>query len=453
MRTYLALWHMHPYLVTASTVVVVAPFLAAFFKSMETMFEAVAEFMLGLVFVRKELDDLYSVRIITDYLNDKCRGYGISTERYEANFKHIKTIEQYRNVFYRMHWGTWRIWFFRRRPIMLIPGGGSSGDDKSALVFIRGTINWEKLVIDAAKLRDDRLADFKDTTRRFKIRRHVGSHKTMTLSKANETSAPESKQEKHQLIANDVGEPLFWSRDEIGPPQPDNPLELLAINVGLQRVIDNVKFWHSHREWHKKRGIDWKLGILLFGEPGVGKTSIIRALCEDLDIPIHFFDLGSMDTSDFNGAWVESQQDKPRAVVFEDLDTVFNLRENITKQGDLSFQTVLNAVDGVEREDGLLFFVTTNKVETIDPALGAPDPEKKTEEGDPMSTRPSRIDIVVELKGLDREGRIKLGNRILQDESLAIFMAEEYSTDSAAQFQERCKQAAKKQLWQQAPGG
>lgn len=451
MHTLMHLYSAHPWLVGGPVVGAGALILAAILRSMESMIEALGDFALGLVFVQKELDDLYSMRIVTDYLDEKGHGYGISTERYEATYKHVRTVEGFRNVFYRMNWGSWRIWLFRGRPLVLIPSGGSS-DDKPKIVFFRGTVNWIQLVIDAAKSRDDRLTTFKDTNRRFKIRRHVGSHKTMTMVKAGDVTAPnDEKQSKHQLIAADTGEPIFWNRDEIGPPMPDSPLELLAINASMQRVIDDVKFWHSRQAWYHKKGIMWKLGILLFGDPGVGKTSIIRALVEELDIPLHTFNLASMDDHDFEMAWQESQRDKPRAVLFEDFDTVFHGRKNVIEGSELSFQAILNAVDGIEREDGLLFFITTNHVEFIDDALGKPSATIETAEGDPMSTRPGRVDLTIKLEGIDHAGRIKLAKRILDEEELAITMAERYSTDSAAQFQERCRQMAKKQLWTQAP--
>lgn len=452
-------WHfavLHPYLATAVAVPVGGTIIAAIVKAFETAFDAAAEFALGLFFVQKEVDDLYSLRIIADYLNSESRGYGISTERYEAVYKHVRPVEGYRNIFYRMPWGTWRFWFFRRRPILLVPSGGGS-DDKPKFIFFRGTIDWEKLVIASAKLRDDRLANFKDTTRRFKVRRHVGSNKNvMAVLKGTTENAPEEQSKslaKHQAIASDVGDPLFWTRDEIGPPERADALQLLSINPSMQRIIDDVKFWYSHKEWHRKKGIDWKLGVNIWGAPGVGKTSLIRALAEELDLPLHTFDIASMTTQDFNTAWEESRRDMPRICLIEDIDTVFHGRENVVKGGELSFQTLLNAVDGVEREDGLLFIITTNDIEQVDSALGRPDPNAMTEDGDPMSTRPNRIDIVVELKGIDEAGRIKLATRILDDKELATVMALKYSEESAAQFQERCKQLAKRMLWTQVQQG
>jgi SpoVK/Ycf46/Vps4 family AAA+-type ATPase len=211
----------------------------------------------------------------------------------------------------------------------------------------------------------------------------------------------------------------------------------------MSKVIRKVRFWFDNKDWYKERQIIWKLGLLLYGKPGSGKTSLIRALGEDLDIPVHTFDLASMDNSDFISAWTSTRKDSPRIIVLEDFDTVFHGRENIIPDSTLEYGTILNAIDGLEREHGLLLFITTNHVGQIDEAMGIPN---KGEES--MSTRPGRIDIVMEMKDLDRAGRLKIALRILKGEDeIAEVMTDRYSSDTPAQFQYRCMQKALEIKW------
>jgi SpoVK/Ycf46/Vps4 family AAA+-type ATPase len=124
--------------------------------------------------------------------------------------------------------------------------------------------------------------------------------------------------------------------------------------------------------------------------------------------------------------------------LIEDVDAVFNGRENVAQRDRqyLTFDCLLNCIDGIERVDGLFVVITTNRPEHIDPALGG--------QSDGVgSTRPGRIDRVLELRPLDEAGRRKMASRILPD-----FPGEwerlirDGAGDSGAQFQERCARHA-----------
>jgi SpoVK/Ycf46/Vps4 family AAA+-type ATPase len=215
----------------------------------------------------------------------------------------------------------------------------------------------------------------------------------------------------------------------------------MSINPELEVLIRDARFWFSHREWYKDRGIPWRRGYMLYGRPGTGKTSLVRALAEELDMPVFCFDLQSMGNREFIESWENARQHSPRIVLLEDIDAVFHGRDNISDAGSgLTFDALLNVVDGIEREDGLMLFITTNQIDKVDSALGIPGP-------DGVSTRPGRIDMTLEVPGLDLPGRLKMARRIIQDEEIAQRMAHQYPDYTAAQFQELCMKEALQILW------
>ena len=78
----------------------------------------------------------------------------------------------------------------------------------------------------------------------------------------------------------------------------------------------------------------------------------------------------------------------------------------------LTFDCLLNCLDGVERADGIFTIITTNDITKIDPALGQPRklPDGTTEF---ISTRPGRIDKAVELTYMEPADKKRMAGRIL----------------------------------------
>ena len=132
-------------------------------------------------------------------------------------------------------------------------------------------------------------------------------------------------------------------------------------------------------------------------------------------------------------------------MLFEDIDAVFDKRKNVVSD-DLTFDCLLNCLDGADKKQGVLTIVTTNHPEKLDFALGGPNEDEDDEyvPGQPlkMPTRPGRIDRAIEFLPLDRPGRLKLATRIMKDAALAEKMVNDGENDSAAQLQERCFRAA-----------
>ena len=113
--------------------------------------------------------------------------------------------------------------------------------------------------------------------------------------------------------------------------------------------------------------------------------------------------------------------------------------------GNLSFDTFLNCIDGIDSNNGILLVITTNDITKLDPALGKP-----SEKDINVSTRPGRIDRVLEMKVLSKTGREKIAKRILDNWSETHEkIVSEGDGESGAQFQERCTQLALKLYWQE----
>lgn len=142
---------------------------------------------------------------------------------------------------------------------------------------------------------------------------------------------------------------------------------VLADGVMEDLLADLDQFLRSE-EHALALGIPWRRGYLLHGPPGNGKTCAIQAIAGHLCFPIEVINLGLAKLND-SGLSNLITQIRPRSILlFEDIDAVFEGRSNKSKS-DVSFNHLLQTLDGVMSHHGLITFMTTNRPEVLDSAL------------------------------------------------------------------------------------
>ena len=146
-----------------------------------------------------------------------------------------------------------------------------------------------------------------------------------------------------------------------------------------QRIMDDIKDFLNSEAEYDAFGIPYKKTYLLTGVPGSGKTSLIKALCNE----IHY-NLGIMSISrDMDNATIQGSfrnLDPKTVLLLEDIDCLFEKRTSV-ETPSFTFSNLLNILDGVLFKHGLIVFITTNHPEKLDPAL----------------LRQGRTDLIVEL--------------------------------------------------------
>ncbi len=169
-------------------------------------------------------------------------------------------------------------------------------------------------------------------------------------------------------------------------------MSTIILKEGVTKAIqEDVEDFIDNRQWYKQRGIPYRRGYLLFGPPGCGKTSFVKAISGQIGYDIYEIRLSDPHISDDKLNALISTFGKKSILLFEDVDAAFVARlldeeraEKADKDNErklmqireaksgVSFSGLLNAIDGVASEEDYIVFMTTNYVDKLDAALIRP---------------------------------------------------------------------------------
>jgi hypothetical protein len=167
--------------------------------------------------------------------------------------------------------------------------------------------------------------------------------------------------------------------------------EQIVLPAGVLERIERTTFGMSrHAERLRASGRHMRRGLLMHGPPGVGKTLTAMYLATQMpDRTVVLLTAGSMGTVSTSVDLATALA--PAIVILEDVDLVA-MERSMEPTNAILFE-LLNAMDGLDADHDVLFVLTTNAPERIEPALAA---------------RPGRIDQAVQLPLPDAEGRRRL---------------------------------------------
>ena len=171
--------------------------------------------------------------------------------------------------------------------------------------------------------------------------------------------------------------------------------EIKALQPVLKFVRDPVA--------SERTGLPPPRGVLLTGDPGVGKTSLARWLAVAADCPFYCISASFIvckyvgeGAARIRALFAEARRNKPSIVFIDEIDAIARERSSRDGGGDeivLAFTELLCQLDGVENENsGVVVLMATNRPGVLDRAL----------------IRPGRVDIMLEMDLPDFDARLRI---------------------------------------------
>ncbi len=120
-------------------------------------------------------------------------------------------------------------------------------------------------------------------------------------------------------------------------------------------------------------------GILLFGPPGCGKTHVMRAAANELNVPMQIVNgpelvsaLAGQSEAAIREVLYRARENAPSIIFFDEIDAIASKDSMRTPEVSRAVSQFLTEMDGIRPKDKVIIVATTNRPQTLDPALLRP---------------------------------------------------------------------------------
>jgi len=281
------------------------------------------------------------------------------------------------------------IWFYKQGYVnkarKLKVSSGRWGDDEAVKMIGYGNhfffYRWVPMKVDMRKI-DNTIS----TMERDEITLTIlgRSHKffdSLFEEIKKEARAPKNKIRVYKFNKD------YWRKVT---DQTKRNLETVFLDTRVKdKIISHIDQFLQNELWCLEHGIPYQTGILLYGYPGCGKTSLIKAIASEYNKSLYI--LSASDLHEIDTALMELPDNSILLIEDIDSDPVVYKREKEPRESKekpkkttsnqakpeehhhyftlSNISDVLNALDGIITVHGRILFATTNHIEKLDSAV------------------------------------------------------------------------------------
>ena len=156
-----------------------------------------------------------------------------------------------------------------------------------------------------------------------------------------------------------------------------------GLETQIREIQESVELPLTHPELYEEVGIKPPKGVILYGEPGTGKTLLAKAVANETSATF-FRVVGSELVQKYLGEGPKlvrelfrlAQEHAPSIVFIDEIDAIGHKRQETNSGGKKEVQRtmleMLNQLDGFDNRTDVKVILATNKIESLDPALIRP---------------------------------------------------------------------------------
>ena len=148
--------------------------------------------------------------------------------------------------------------------------------------------------------------------------------------------------------------------------------------VGQKNAKNKIKVLMKYLDNPEKFGPWAPKNILFYGVPGTGKTMLVKALANELDIPLHLIKATSLigdhvgdGASKIHDLFKKASEKSPSIIFIDEIDAIALHRSFQSLRGDVSeiVNSLLTEMDGISENNSVITIGATNNPTSLDYAV------------------------------------------------------------------------------------
>lgn len=183
-------------------------------------------------------------------------------------------------------------------------------------------------------------------------------------------------------VLADNADPLL-SVMKIDKAPTDTYADIGGCEAQIREMKEAVELPLSHPELYEEIGIKPPKGVILYGEPGTGKTLLAKAVANETSATF-FRVVGSELVQKYAGEGPKlvrelfrmANEHAPSIVFIDEIDAIGHKRVDTNSGGKKEVQRtlleLLNQLDGFDSNHEVKVILATNRIDSLDPALIRP---------------------------------------------------------------------------------
>ena len=169
--------------------------------------------------------------------------------------------------------------------------------------------------------------------------------------------------------------------DELAKKKDESKIKsniLLSDIVGQENAKNKVKVITKYLENPEKFGPWAPKNILFYGLPGTGKTMLVKALANELEVPLYLIKATSLigdhvgdGSSKIHDLFKKASENSPSIIFIDEIDAIALHRSFQSLRGDVSeiVNSLLTEMDGIIDNDSVITIGATNNPTSLDYAV------------------------------------------------------------------------------------